>query len=111
MYWPFMLVNVRHGSRESRHPSGKVSPRISLSKCSRKIHFLSISHAKFMNLGVMSGFRWTTHTGIQRAKLFLFAASHELIRRTALDFPVSERLDFTDDVLRERKVLKVIVSY
>lgn len=109
MYWPFTLVNVRHGPRESRHHSVKVSPQISLSKS--KIHILSTSSAKRMNLRVVSGFRRTTQTGIQRAKLFSFAATHEAFSRTALDFFVSERRDFTDDVLWEGKVVKVVVSY
>lgn len=32
-HWPSTLVDVRHGSRESRHHTAKVSPWISLSDC------------------------------------------------------------------------------
>lgn len=106
-----MLVDVRHGSRESRHHTVKVSPWISLSECCKKICILSTSWAKCMNLGVVSGFSWPTQTGIQRAELLSRAANHELISRTALDFLVWDRVDFTDDALWAGKVLKVTVWY
>lgn len=99
-------MDIRHGSRESRHHTVMVSPWISLSDSCKKICILSASWAQCMNIGVVSDFSWAIQTGIQRAEL---AANHELICRTALNFLVWDRVYSTDDVLWEWKVLRVIV--
>lgn len=109
IYWPSMFVDVRHGSRESRHHTVKVSPWISLSDCCKEISILYTPWAKCINTGVVSDFSWATQTRIQRAELFSFPANHELTCRTALGFLVWDRVDSTDDVLWEQKVLKVTV--
>lgn len=108
-HWPSMFVDVRHGSRESRHHTVKVSPWISLSDCCKEICILYTSWAQCINARVVSDFSSATQTRIQRAELFSLVANHELSCRSVLGFLVRDGVDSTDDILREWKVLKVIV--